>query len=152
MIVRRATPDDLLETAALDRTAWSGNPDSEFIPDGEHAWRIWIENSLVLVAEADNMIIGCALAFAGLDGTLCLHKIFVRGSHRGRGAGRQLLAELSRFCDAENRTVWLTVDPSKSAAIAIYTEDGYETIKRIDGFYRETEPRLILRRVSAEGV
>jgi [ribosomal protein S18]-alanine N-acetyltransferase len=107
MIVRRATPDDLLDVAALDRSAWSRNAESEFIPDGEHAWRIWIEDSLVLVAEGDDMIIGCALAFAGLDGTICLHKIFVRDNQRGHGVGRELLAEVSRFCDTEKRTVWL---------------------------------------------
>jgi len=45
--VRWATIDDFAEIAELDREVWGANRNSEFIPDGEHVWRIWIDHAYV---------------------------------------------------------------------------------------------------------
>ena len=46
----RAGPRHFAAVAALDRRAWKGYPNSRFISDGEHAWRLWCEYALTFVA------------------------------------------------------------------------------------------------------
>ena len=48
--IDRAEPSEFLAIAHLDRLVWRNYPQSEFIPDGEHVWRVWCEYANVLVA------------------------------------------------------------------------------------------------------
>ncbi|MGI9227600.1 MAG: hypothetical protein ACR2PU_02295 [Gammaproteobacteria bacterium] len=48
--VRWASIKDFLEIAELDRVSWQHNRNWEFIPDGEHVWRHWVEHAYVCVA------------------------------------------------------------------------------------------------------
>ena len=147
--VRKARPRDLTAIAALDRTVWRRNRNGQHIPDGEHAWGVWIRSAQVLVAEDRGIVTGCALAFPCLDGTLCLHKLFVRASCRGRGIGQTLLAAMSRFSERRGSRLWLTTDPVNSAAVALYRKMGYRLLRRVEGFYRADEPRLVMIRAPA---
>ena len=61
--ITRATAADFLDVAALDRVAWAQNDQSEFIPDGEHVWRVWCELALVYVARRSGRLLGAILAF-----------------------------------------------------------------------------------------
>ena len=49
--IRKSKISDFLEISELDRQAWRDNRNSDFIPDGEHVWRLWVEYSTVFVAE-----------------------------------------------------------------------------------------------------
>jgi phosphinothricin acetyltransferase len=60
---QKAKISDFLYIAKLDREAWKQNRNPEFIPDGEHVWRVWVEHALVFCAKQNEKIIGGAVAF-----------------------------------------------------------------------------------------
>jgi GNAT superfamily N-acetyltransferase len=97
--VEHAFVEDFLQIAQLDRTAWTQNLNSEYIPDGEHVWRIWVEHALVFCAKDNDKILGVALAFPTLVGSFCVHKVFVDKAYRGKGIGGRLFEALFQKLD-----------------------------------------------------
>jgi ribosomal protein S18 acetylase RimI-like enzyme len=146
-LIESADPGDFLEIAALDRVAWQDNAGSEFIPDGEHVWRIWCEHALVYVARApQGRVAGAVLAFPCLDGSFCLHKIFIDRNFRGQGMGGDLFAKLFAALDALGAACFLTVDPENESAIRLYRRWGFNQSLHVTGYYRANEDRLVLTR------
>ncbi len=141
-----SAPGDFLEIAALDRLAWRQNRNSEFIPDGEHVWRIWCEHALTFVARRDGEIVGAVLAFACTDGGYCLHKAMVSEACRGHGVGSRLFESLLSKIDGMGVDVFLTVDPVNEGAIKLYEKWGFTDHKFVKGYYRDNEDRLVLTR------
>ncbi len=149
-MIRRAQSIDFLAVAALDRQAWSQNREATFIPDGEHAWRLWTEHAIVFVYDPDNAVLGVSLAFPTLSGVFCLHKIFVDASCRGAGIGTQLMNETLREIDALGVACFLTVDPENEAAIRLYESLGFVDRRFVKGYYRAAEDRYVLTRPKQE--
>jgi ribosomal protein S18 acetylase RimI-like enzyme len=146
MEIRCAQTRDLVAIATLDRKAWKGNKNADFIPDGEHAWRIWIEHALVFCAVDSEAVIGAVLAFPCRNGLYCLHKVFVDPDHRGRGAAHGLLEAILAEIDTMAADVFLTVDPSNVDAVALYERWGFGDRRFVAGYYRAHEDRLVLTR------
>ncbi len=144
--LRTATASDFLAIAELDRRAWRGNRRGEFIPDGEHVWRVWCQCALTLVATAGDAVVGAAVAFPCTDGRYAVHKIFVDPARRGRGIGGRLLAALVERLDERGVTSFLTVDPVNEAALALYERHGFTERGFIKGYYRPQEDRFVLTR------
>ena len=144
-----ADPTDFLAIAALDRIAWI-HTGEQFIPDGEHIWRIWCDMATLLVARLPDGsaalpesgdIAGALVMFPTNTEELCLHKIMVHSDCRGMGIGSELMkAGLERAV----APVLLTVDPTNSAAVTLYENFGFAVRQRIDGYYRPHEDRLIM--------
>jgi ribosomal-protein-alanine N-acetyltransferase len=63
ILIRRAVDRDFMLVAELDLESWGDDPKDADIPDGEHAWRLWVEYAYVLIAEYDKKIVGGILAF-----------------------------------------------------------------------------------------
>jgi len=145
MNIERAKVSDFLEIAALDRVAWQGNRRSEFIPDGEHVWRIWCEHAFVFVAR-DTAVRGAILAFMCNSGLCCLHKIFVAADARGHGIATTLFERLLAETDARGLTCFLTVDPTNSSARALYSKMGFTRFEYVKGYYRPEEDRIVMVR------
>jgi len=145
----KARPDHFLSIAALDRTAWQSNSHSEFIPDGEHAWRIWCEHALTFVGlDQDGTVVGAVLAFPCIDDSFCLHKVMVAEAWRGRAIGSKLFAALFAELDKKKASCFLTVDPANESAIRLYRNSGFTQEKFVVGYYREHEDRLVLTRTA----
>lgn len=154
-VIEPALTSDFLNVAALDRIAWTA-PGGDFIPDGEHVWRIWTEYATVLVARAaggealehSEDIAGAVVMFPTQAGETVLHKIMVHPTLRGQGIGGDLMrAALQRAAT----TVLLTVDPNNEAAIQLYRNFGFEIRERVDGFYRPHEDRYVMARPGPSG-
>ncbi|WP_022663304.1 GNAT family N-acetyltransferase [Paucidesulfovibrio longus] len=144
--VQRATPGDFLEIAALDRTAWKGNRNNAFIPDGEHVWRLWAEHALTFTARSAGRLLGAIVAFPCLDGRFCVHKVMVEPAERGQGVGSRLFERLLKELDARAEDAFLTVDPENKAALALYAKWGFDERSFVPGFYRAEEDRYVLLR------
>ncbi|QDT28153.1 putative acetyltransferase [Gimesia panareensis] len=143
--IKPAEPGDFLEVAALDRNAWPAEPDT-FIPDGEHAWRLWCEYATVLIAvepQEDNQefVVGALLMFPTNTSEIFLHKIMVHPDYRSRGIGSALMKQALQ--DAQD-VVLLTVNPENSPAVRLYESFGFQIRTRVDGYYRPHEHRLIM--------
>ncbi len=145
--IERAQPRDFLAIAALDRVAWQASPDSEFIPDGEHVWRIWCEHAFTFIARgADGGVLGAVVAFPCVDGGYCLHKAMVAEAARGQGLGGRLFEALFAALDAKGAACFLTVFPGNANAIKLYRNWGFSQEVFAAGYYRENEDRLVLTR------
>jgi len=146
--ITRAEPNDFLAIAELDRQAWKQNRFPDRIPDGEHVWRIWTEQALVFCARAteSNIILGAVVAFPCLDGSFCLHKVFVCPDSRGRGIGAQLCESILEELDRRRTTVFLTVDPANRRALRLYRRWGFLPRAFVPGYYRPEEDRHVLVR------
>lgn len=139
---------DFLKIAALDRVAWLNNVHGEFIPDGEHVWRMWCEHSVMFSAKYDDKIVGAILAFCCEDGRYCIHKVMVDERWRGKGIGGQLFEALLNALDKKNVECFLTVDPNNDHAITLYHSWGFHKRELVEGFYRAHEHRYVLTRPS----
>jgi ribosomal protein S18 acetylase RimI-like enzyme len=143
----RASSRDFLAIAALDRQAWKASAHADFIPDGEHVWRIWVDGALVYVARRDSAVLGALLAFPVISGAYCIHKVMVASDWRKQGIGSRLfeilLGEIDRQGDKE---CFLTVDPANIAALRLYAKWGFTGKRFVSGFYREQEDRYVLTR------
>lgn len=144
-LIKQALPEDFLAVAALDRTAWPEEPDT-FIPDGEHAWRLWCEYATVLIAvmtdeNQQEIIAGALLMFPTNTGETFLHKIMVHPDFRGQGIGSALMKQALQNAD---QVVLLTVNPENKPAVRLYESFGFQVRTRIDGYYRPHEHRLLM--------
>ncbi|MDB5391177.1 MAG: GCN5-related N-acetyltransferase [Planctomycetaceae bacterium] len=144
--VEAARTSDFLNIAALDRISWLDSG-SDFIPDGEHVWRVWCEHATVLVARTDQTlpesgdIAGALVMFPTQSGQQFLHKIMVHSNCRGQGLGTQLMhAGLQRA----TAPVLLTVNPQNQAAVHVYEKLGYHVRELVQGYYRPHEHRYVM--------
>ena len=137
---------DFIEIAALDRRAWQANRNSEFIPDGEHAWRLWVEHGLVYTAREDSRLVAAILAFPCASGVWCVHKLFVEYDRRGCGIGTKLFEVLLAETDTMGVDCFLTVDPANDNAVKLYEKWGFTERKFVAGYYQPSEDRFVLTR------
>lgn len=147
--IRKAKVQDFLAISALDRDAWGTDPNDAFIPDGEHAWRLWVEYAYVLVAEVNGEVVGAILAFPTNtlhEPLFAVHKVFVDARHQGNKIGSDLFYELLDILDKENASSFLTVRPDNKPAIQLYNKMGYDTEKYVEGYYRPNEHRIVMVR------
>jgi len=143
---RKAKKNDLLQIAAIDRLVWIDNKSSEFIPDGEHVWRHWIDGAIVICAYINTEIIGAAVAFPCIGNIFCVHKLFVQKDYRGKKIGTTLFEHILKKIDIHKMDAYLTVDPENSVALKLYESHGFSEKKFIQGYYRKNEDRFILTR------
>lgn len=148
---RKADLRDFLDVAKLDRESWKLNRNAEFIPDGEHVWRIWVEYALVYVAKEGDVVIGAILAFACSSGKWCVHKVFVDKNKRDLGVGTRLFEVLLKEIDKIGADCFLTVDPVNDRAIKLYEKWGFTDREFVCGYYRSNEDRYVLTRVPKSG-
>jgi len=146
MEIDRAAPSDFQDIAALDRVAWRDNRHGTYIPDGEHAWRIWCEHALTYVARDAGRVVGAILAFPCLDRRFCVHKAMVAADCRRRGIGSALFEILLVELDRRGAAAFLTVDPANAAGIALYEKWGFTGRTLVHGYYRPQEDRYVMTR------
>lgn len=143
--IKLAQPGHFLDVAALDRIAWPEEPDT-YIPDGEHAWRLWCEYATVLIAvesqpDQRELVTGALLMFPTNTSEIFLHKIMVHPDYRSKGIGSALMQQA--LLDAQD-VVLLTVNPENTPAVKLYESFGFNVRTRVEGYYRPHEHRLIM--------
>ncbi len=147
-IIRKACISDFLTISELDKRAWRDNRNSDFIPDGEHVWRLWVEYSTVFVAEICEKIVGASLLFKANDCSLYLfHKIFIDKNHRDQKIGSMFFKKITDFLDKEKADCLLTTDPVNARMIHLCEKYGFNEKQLIKGYYRQDEDRLVIRRM-----
>jgi len=143
----RAEIPDFLPIATLDRIAWQTTEHGKFLPDGEHVWRIWVEEAIVFCAKYEGHIIGAAVAFPCRgDQRYFLHKLFVAAEWRGQGIGKHLLGLVVDELECKHIECYLTVNPTNHHAITLYKQFGFEEQRLVSGYYRTYENRLVMTR------
>lgn len=106
---------------------------------------------LWLLRDAAGAVRGALLGERVLD-EAHVHLLAVECSLRRRGAGTALLA--AAFDDARAagaRRVLLEVRASQAPALALYTQQGFEIVRRRSRYYADGEDALLLERGTAPG-
>jgi ribosomal-protein-alanine N-acetyltransferase len=137
------TIDDLESVLTIERssfqTPWSDAAFRHEIEANPLAWNV--------VARAGRLVVGFVCAYVIAD-ELMINDLAVAGSHRRKGVGRALLAEVitgarTRGC----RRATLEVRPSNAGARALYDAFGFVTVGRRRGYYADSgEDALLLAR------
>lgn len=148
-----STPDTVghfLEIAELDRIAWLGSDGADFVPDGEHSWRVWSEYSFVVAAlDESSKILGVICSFdTNVDSLHFFHKIFIRADERHKGIGLALMRIYCDYLDSRLLDAIMTTVPNNFPMIGLSDLFGFETQEEIAGYYRDDEDRLLRRRKS----
>ncbi len=147
-----ATHGDYVGIAELDRNAWRESAHPERVPDGEHVWRIWVDDAFVFVAREGERVVGAIVALPSRHGTLFVHKVMVEEPYRRRGIGSRLFELLLEHVDATvGAACYLTVDPSREAEVTRYERLGFTDKRFVSGFYREDEDRFVMTRPARRG-
>jgi len=147
VLIRWASIDDFLAIAELDRVSWNHNRNSEFIPDGEHVWRHWVEHAYVCVAAENKKIIGAALSFPSTSPNIhFIHKILIAADYRGVGIGKKLMNKLCDKFDENRIAAHLTTDTNNNAMQCLAEKMGFSEKELINGYYRENEDRWFYTR------
>lgn len=142
-----ARPEDFVGIAELDSRAWAESAHPDRVPDGEHVWRIWVDDAFVFVARDCDRVVGAIVALPGRHGPLFVHKVMVDAAYRRRGIGSRLFELLLEHVDATvGAACYLTVDPSRAAEVRRYERLGFTEKHLVAGFYREDEDRYVMTR------
>ena len=145
--IRKALIPEFINISELDRNAWTENRESEFIPDGEHIWRLWVEYALTFVACDNNEIIGAGVSIPTNDPKLqYVHKLMFSSSHRGKGIGTKLLSSMTQVFDEDGIYSMLSTDPENKAMQRVSEKCGFNEREFIKGYYRPSEDRWIYKR------
>ncbi|MEJ2038172.1 MAG: GNAT family N-acetyltransferase [Desulfosarcinaceae bacterium] len=143
---QKAEVADFLAIAELDRRAWKHNRNTEFVPDGEHAWRVWVEHALCFTAKEENVLLGAICAFPCMSGMWCVSKVFIEYEKRGMGIGTKLFQMLLAELDKLKVDSFLTVDPIYEHAVRLYEKWGYTEKEFVKGYFRPNEDRYVMTR------
>lgn len=129
--VRPATPDDLRAVLLLRQDVAAKGWLSDLAPDAASDDRLAYEErladpaSLMLVAADEDAIVGFLRLLVN-EGLADL-AMFVAAAHRGQGIGTSLLDHAIRWARASPvHKITLEVWPHNSAAINLYTSNGFE--------------------------
>jgi len=148
MIVRQAKIEDFLKIAKLDRDAWGQNEYANFVPDGEHVWRVWVEYAMVYCAEEKGNIVGVILAFPTKDNDkYFLHKIFIDYAFRKQSIGKKLFTKLCHQLDNKKLNCSLTTAPTNEAMKKLCKKFHFNDMKFVKSYYRAEEDRLFYTRL-----
>ena len=148
----QAMPADFVGIAELDGRAWAESAHPDRVPDGEHVWRIWVDDAFVFVARDGTRVVGAIVALPSRRGTLFVHKVMVDAAYRRRGIGTRLFELLLDHVDATvHAACYLTVDPSRDAEVRRYERLGFTDKRFVAGFYREDEDRYVMTRPARPG-
>ena len=143
--IRPSNAADFLAVHQVDLHGWANIKETNYLPDGEHTWRIWCEHALCYVAITNDEVVGFILAFpTTTDRLYCFHKIVVREDMRGKRVGGMLLRRLTEEMDTRKLRCFLTVAPYNAPAIALYSSLGFKKSEYVAGYYRANEDRHIM--------
>lgn len=113
-------------------------------------WLVSAQNSATWIAEDEAVMAGFGVvewtpSIRGLSAYI--QTIEVLPEHRGRGAGKELLARLEASAnDAGAVTLWLHVDATNSTAIRLYGTHGFAPVGEEKNYYTAGRDAIIYRK------
>lgn len=146
--LRDMRPSDLPAVVEIELDAYS-------MPWNEGTFRNLLRrrDADMVVAEADDRIIGYAVAWSVLDQAE-LGNVAVARAWRKQGIGRSLVEEiLRRVAGRGVQEVFLEVRPSNPDAQRLYRNMGFRLVGRRTNYYQQpTEDALVMRLAITAGV
>lgn len=137
MEVKRLAPSDHLFAVEVIRALKS--PDGYPIPSEDHLRDFLSRPANILIAAGDGGIpVGYVVAYLldrvdGSRGMVLFYEISVAESHRRRGVGTKMIAELKSICRAHGvAKMWVQTNRSNTAATRLYSLTGAQPPEEAD--------------------
>jgi GNAT superfamily N-acetyltransferase len=134
--IRRARPADIDELVDLLRILFTIEADFDFDATRQRrglALLLALNSAIILVAEADNRVIGMCtgqLTISTAEGGLALlvEDVVVVEAWQGQGVGRKLMKALGKWARARNvERLQLLADRNNPAALEFYNKLGWQS-------------------------
>ena len=134
--VRAARPDDLEPMVELLRLLFAIEEDFNFDAARQRqglALLLCEARACVLVAEAEGRVVGMCtgqLVISTAEGgpSLLVEDVVITAEHRGKGAGRELMAAMTRWAGTQGATrMKLLADRNNPPALRFYERLGWRT-------------------------
>ncbi len=147
MAIRLATDADLPATAELEKACFAADLSLKM---RQLQYLRRRPTAVFLVAEEDGTVIGEGIALVRRTGPATSGRIYslaVDRDHRGRHVGQKLLTSMVNQLDARGvGRVYLEVDHTNAAAIALYERMGFRTTDTRPDYYGPGRDALHMRR------
>lgn len=138
--IRQAEVADIERVAALEALVFQPEPyPTYFLRQAHDLWPEWL-----LLAEADERVVGYALAARGTGETAVILAVGVHPAWRGRRVALDLTRTLLERISPRVASIRLTVHPENRAAISLYDSLGFVTVHREDDYFGPDEPRIVM--------
>lgn len=140
---RRAVPDDVEVYVDLERRVAVNNTYSAIL-DRDEALQEFNENEVYLAYKEGRLVGSVAYQMQGPESAyLC--GIVVHPDFQGQGIGRAM-AEFRLDKVRGAKRIWLVTHPQNKRAIALDESLGFRFEKRIENYFGDGEPRIVLVR------
>ena len=101
------------------------------------------ENTIFLVAEMNNTVVGFLSSIANKDEDARILMLAVHPFYRNRGIGSSLLSTFQEICISNGiKRITLEVRPSNKRAIEFYRKRGFYSIEILEDFYTNGEKAI----------
>ncbi len=109
----------------------------------EDDWKYEIENNTVYLIEKDGTVVGNISYERKGEGKVYINGLAINPPFQGKDIGRKVMIRiLDEIKDAKR--IELDTHPDNAPALALYESLGFVVESRIENYYGDGEPRLVL--------
>lgn len=139
--LKRATKEDIPVLIELEKSVAGTKIYSPMLEEKE--WEEALKKEVVYLIEKDGAIVG-NVSYERKEGSqVYISGLVISPQFQGQGIGREIIARiLDEIKDAKR--IDLVTHPDNAAALALYESLGFIIESRVENYYGDGEPRLVL--------
>lgn len=139
--LKRAIKSDIPALISTEKSAAGTKTYSPILEEKE--WGEALEKEVVYLIEKDGVVIGNISYERKEENKVYISGLVIIPPFQGQGIGREVIIRiLDEVKDAKR--VELVTHPDNAPALALYKSLGFVVEKRIENYYGDGEPRLVL--------
>ena len=102
-----------------------------------------IRDHELFFVKKDSITVGTIAYQKQSDGSVYISNMAVLPEYQGQGIARTAMEMILDVVGVETR-IWLVAHPENEKALKLYTSLGFTIAKRVENYYGDGEPRLVL--------
>ncbi len=139
--LKKATSADIPILISIEKSVAGTKIYSPMLKEDE--WKYEIENNTVYLIEKDGAVVGNISYERKGEGRVYINGLAINPFFQGQGIGREVMIQiLDEVKDAKR--IELDTHPDNAPALALYKSLGFIVESRIENYYGDGEPRLVL--------
>lgn len=139
--LKRATKADISVLIELEKNVAGTKIYSPMLEKKE--WEEALEKEAVYLIEKDGVIVGNVSYERKIEGRVYISGLVINPQFQGQGIGREVIMRiLDEIKDVKR--VDLVTHPDNATALALYESLGFVIESRVENYYGDGEPRLVL--------
>lgn len=139
--LKRATKEDIPVLIELEKSVAGTKIYSTMLEEKE--WEEALEKEVVYLIEKDGAVTGNVSYERKEKGRVYISGLVINPQFQGQGIGREIIVRiLDEVKDAKR--IDLVTHPDNAPALALYESLGFVIESRVENYYGDGEPRLVL--------